>query len=73
MILYKVRLRSGQTILIEDKRSLRALATQLAQEGFVSVRPRSGGYSQTTTEQALLERAVQSIEAIQEHPPTLES
>jgi hypothetical protein len=60
---YKIILRSGQTATVEDNRTLNALATELAHEGFVVVQ-RRGSYSSSTTEVAYTERAVESIEAI---------
>jgi hypothetical protein len=60
---YKVVLRSGSVAIIEDQRTLSAIANQLAHDGFVVVRRRANGYSQQTTEMALLERAVESLEA----------
>lgn len=62
---YQVILRSGQSAIIEDKRTINALATQLAHEGFVIVQRRSG-YSNEPTEVAYTERAVESIEVVEQ-------
>ncbi|WIJ24508.1 hypothetical protein [Devosia sp. RR2S18] len=62
---FKVTLRSGQILTVEDHRSLTALATQLAHEGFVVVQRRATGYSTSNTELALMERGVESIEPAQ--------
>jgi hypothetical protein len=62
MNLYKITLRSGRASMIEDERSLSTLAADLAQDGFVIVRRQASGYSQTKTEVAIMERAVESIE-----------
>ena len=62
MNLYKITFRSGRVWIVEDERSLSALTSDLAQEGFVVVRRQVGGYSDTKTEVAIMERAVESIE-----------
>jgi hypothetical protein len=62
MNLYKIKLRSGRTSIVDDKRPLSTLAADLAQDGFVVVQRKAEGYSDTTTEVAIMERAVESIE-----------
>jgi hypothetical protein len=62
MNLYKITLRSGRASIVEDERSLRTLASDLAQDGFVIVRRQVSGYSQAKTEVAIMERAVESID-----------
>lgn len=62
MNLYKNTFRSGRASIVEDERSLSTLASDLAQDGFVVVRRQVGGYSETKTGIAIMERSVESIE-----------
>lgn len=61
-MLYKITLRSGRTSIVDDRRPLGTLAADLAQDGFVVVQRQASGYSGTTAEVAIMERAVESIE-----------
>ena len=62
MNIYKITLRSGRTSIVADKRGLSTLAADLAQDGFIVVQRQAEGYSDITTEVAIMERAVESIE-----------
>ena len=62
MNIYKITLRSGRTSIVADKRVLSTLAADLAQDGFIVVQRQAEGYSDITTEVAIMERAVESIE-----------
>ena len=62
MNIYKITLRSGRTSIVGDKRVLSTLAADLAQDGFIVVQRQAEGYSDITTEVAIMERAVESIE-----------
>ncbi len=62
MNFFKITFRSGRASVVEDERSLGTRAADLAQDGFVVVRRQASGYSQTKTEVAMMERAVESIE-----------
>ena len=61
---FRVELTSGKSIVIEDVRSLTALAEALCNAGFIQVlRIDKGGYQATNkTPMALFERVVVSIE-----------
>ncbi|ODT80487.1 MAG: hypothetical protein ABS76_16260 [Pelagibacterium sp. SCN 64-44] len=62
MTTYKITHLSGRSVLVEDPRSLEALTVKLCQEGFLTLRVRSSGYSNSTKRISILERAVATIE-----------
>lgn len=63
MSLYKVRMRSGEVIVVEDGRDLTALSKTLREQGFLQVERRDSDYAPARmTLVSLMEYAVNSIE-----------
>lgn len=61
---YKISLRTGQTLDIEDKRTLAALSAELCDRGFIVVSRVVSGYSDKTSDISIFERAVSSMEPL---------
>jgi len=61
---YEFTLHSGQTVTAEDKRNLQKLSADLCSAGFLVVLRRRNGYSSESSEISILERAVASIQPV---------
>ncbi|GLQ11408.1 hypothetical protein GCM10007913_33400 [Devosia yakushimensis] len=63
MALYKVRMRSGELIVVEDGRDLTTLSKTLREQGFLQIERRDSDYAPAKmTLVSLMEHAVNSIE-----------
>jgi hypothetical protein len=63
MALYKVRMRSGELIVVEDGRDLTTLSKTLHEQGFLQIERRDSDYAPAKmTLVSLMEHAVNSIE-----------
>lgn len=63
MALYKVRMRSGELIVVEDGRDLSTLSKTLREQGFLQVERRDSDYAPARmTLVSIMEHAVNSIE-----------